>query len=130
MPMRTPRSDAVASGTSDAVAADTSAAGSMRPRCARVAASRASTPLIAASTSAASRTVRHIGPAVSCVNEIGTMPSRLTRPTVGLMPTSAFTDAGEVIEPSVSVPMPAAHRLAATAAPVPDDEPLGLRSSA
>ena len=34
--------------------------------------------------------LRHIGPGVSCVNEIGTMPSRLSSPTVGLMPTSAL----------------------------------------
>ena len=95
-----------------------------------MAASCESLPAIACSSSAASRTLRHIGPGVSCVNEIGTMPSRLSSPTVGLMPTSAWIDDGDVIEPSVSVPTPAAHRLAATALPVPDDEPLGLRSSA
>src|SRR5512145_1847903 len=96
----------------------------------RVAASRASAPAIAANSSAASRTVRHIGPGVSCENEIGTMPSRLSAPTVGFKPTSAFTDEGDVIEPSVSVPTDAAHRLAAAATALPDDEPLGLRSSA
>ena len=35
-----------------------------------------------------------------------------------------------MIEPSVSVPMAAAHRLAATATPEPELEPHGLRSSA
>ena len=34
-----------------------------------------------------------------------------------------------MIEPSVSVPTPIAARLAAIAAPEPDDEPHGLRSS-
>ena len=58
------------------------------------------------------------------------MPERLTRPTVGLMPTSPLTDDGQTIEPSVSVPTPIAARLAAIAAPVPELEPHGLRSSA
>ena len=34
------------------------------------------------------------------------------------------------MEPSVSVPMAAAHRLAATATPEPELEPDGVRSSA
>ena len=57
------------------------------------------------------------------------MPLRLTRPTVGLSPTRPFTDAGQMMLPSVSVPMPTAARLAAIAAPVPELEPHGLRSS-
>ena len=81
-------------------------------------------------SAATSATVRPIGPAVSCVCEIGTMPLRLTSPTVGLRPTSAWTELGQTIEPSVSVPTPTAARLAATAAPVPDEEPHGVRSSA
>ena len=40
-----------------------------------------------ASSIAASATVRAIGPAVSCECAIGMMPARLTRPSVGLMPT-------------------------------------------
>jgi hypothetical protein len=102
----------------------------VRPAWLRVAGSRASTPARTCNKSAASSTLRHIGPAVSCEKAMGTMPSRLTRPTVGFTPTSALTDAGEVMEPSVSVPTPSAHRLAAIAAPVPEDEPLGDRSSA
>ena len=39
-------------------------------------------------------------------------------------------DDGETIEPSVSVPMPTATRLADTAAAVPELDPDGLRSSA
>ena len=54
---------------------------------------------------------------------MGTMWVRLTRPTVGLSPTSPLTAEGQVTEPSVSVPTPTAARLAAIAAPVPDEEP-------
>ncbi len=57
-------------------------------------------------------------------------PARLTRPTVGLMPTMPLTEDGQTIEPSVSVPTATAHRLAETAAPEPELEPHGLRSSA
>ena len=57
------------------------------------------------------------------------IPARLIRPSVGLMPTSPHADDGQTTEPSVSVPMPIAARLAATAAPVPELEPHGLRSS-
>ena len=85
---------------------------------------------MAESRIAASATVRHIGPAVSWVEEIGMMPRRDTRPTVGLIPTSPHIEDGQRIEPSVSVPMPAAARLAEMPEPVPLDEPHGLRSSA
>jgi hypothetical protein len=79
---------------------------------------------------AASRTVRAIGPAVSCDAEIGMMPVRLTKPTVGFSPTTPLAEAGERIDPSVSVPTAAAHKLAATAAPEPELDPDGFRSSA
>ena len=46
-----------------------------------------------------------MGPAVFCVCGIGTMPLRLTSPTVGLRPTREQAADGEVMEPSVSVPM-------------------------
>ena len=58
------------------------------------------------------------------------MPSRLTSPTVGLIPTRPHFDAGEAIEPSVSVPTATTARLAATAAALPELDPLALRSSA
>src|SRR4051812_42148533 len=97
-------------------------------RCAStVAVSRGSAAASTLSTTAASATLRVIGPAVSCEGEIGMMPLRLPRPTVGLGPTSPATLLGHMIEPSVSVPMPACARLAATAAPVPELEPHGLR---
>jgi MFS family permease len=70
------------------------------------------------------------GPAVSWLCAMGTMPVRLTRPSVGLMPTTELLFAGETMEPSVSVPTATAARLAATAAPDPELEPDGLRSSA
>src|SRR5688500_1741014 len=56
------------------------------------------------------------------------MPLRDTNPTVGFNPTIPHIDAGQRIDPSVSVPTPTAPRFAAIAAPVPDDEPHGLRS--
>jgi len=49
-----------------------------------------------------------MGPGVSCECEIGTMPDRLKRPMVGLMPTSELAALGDTIEPSVSVPIAAA----------------------
>ena len=78
---------------------------------------------------ATSATLRPIGPAVSCEIEIGMMPLRLTRPTVGFKPTRPFTDDGQMMLPSVSVPTPIVARLAAIAVPVPALEPQGLRSS-
>src|ERR1700720_3630462 len=58
------------------------------------------------------------------------MPLRLRRPSVGLIPTRPLLFDGETMEPSVSVPTPAAARLAAMAAPEPELDPDGLRSSA
>ena len=57
------------------------------------------------------------------------MRERLTNPTVGLMPTTPQLDDGQTTEPLVSVPMAAKTRLPEVAAPEPDDEPHGLRSS-
>ncbi len=54
------------------------------------------------------------------------IPSRLISPTVGLMPTSPFAVPGLRIEPDVSVPMPTAARLAATAMPGPELDPPGV----
>ena len=77
-----------------------------------------------------SSTLRAIGPAVSWLGAIGTMPLRLTRPTVGLSPTRPFIAAGHRMLPLVSVPMPATARLAATATAVPELDPQGERSRA
>src|SRR5262249_21493528 len=94
-----------------------------------VAASFGSGPAITPSSVAASATVRAIGPAVSCVCEMGTIPARLTSPTVGLMPTSPLADDGHTTDPSVSVPMPTAAKFAEIDEPVPELDPHGLRSS-
>ena len=61
---------------------------------------------------------------------IGMTPVRDTRPSVGFRPAMPFIAAGQVIEPSVSVPTAAAHRLAEGATPEPEEEPHGLRSRA
>src|SRR5438876_5967691 len=55
-------------------------------------------------------------------------PDRLTRPSVGLIPTMPQHVDGETIEPSVSVPIATAQRLAATATPEPELDPDGVRS--
>jgi hypothetical protein len=80
------------------------------------------------SMTAASVTLRAIGPAVSWSAVIGTTPARLRRPSVGLMPTTALAPDGQTIEPSVSVPTVTVARLADAATPEPELEPQGLRS--
>src|SRR5438105_134518 len=84
---------------------------------------------ITLSKAAASATVRPCGPIVSCVCEIGTTPARLVRPTVGFIPTTLFTFAGQTILPSVSLPMLTAAKLAAAATAEPELDPQALRSS-
>ncbi|CAB4655246.1 unannotated protein [freshwater metagenome] len=54
------------------------------------------------------------------------MPCVGTRPTVGLIPTQPLREAGQIIEPSVSVPTAKVIKPAATAAPDPDEEPPAL----
>src|SRR5438874_8624674 len=85
---------------------------------------------MAVSSAAASATERAIEPAVSWLCAIGTMPVRLTRPSVGLMPTSPIAAEGHTMDPSVSAPTPTAARFAAMAAPVLELDPHGLRSNA
>ena len=53
-----------------------------------------------------------------------------TSPTVGLRPTMPFTELGQTIDPSVSVPTASGASPAATAAPEPEEEHPGERSSA
>ena len=57
------------------------------------------------------------------------MPLRPQRPTVGLIPTRPQIAEGQMIEPSVSEPIPTVANVAAIAAPVPELDPHGLRSS-
>src|SRR5258708_39250538 len=80
-------------------------------------------------TAAASATVRPCGPIVSCVCEMGTTPARLVTPTVGLMPTTLLTLAGQTMLPSVSEPIDTAAKFAEAAAAEPELEPQALRSS-
>src|SRR5687767_8671921 len=82
------------------------------------------------SSTAASATVRVIGPAASWLCEMGMMPERLTSPTVGLRPTSEAAADGDTTEPSVSVPTDTAQKFAAVAVPDPELEPDGVRSNA
>src|ERR1035438_4336693 len=60
---------------------------------------------------------------------MGTIPSPGTVPTAGLIPTTPLSDAGQVIDPSVSVPIANGASRAASAAPEPADEPPAQRSS-
>ena len=79
---------------------------------------------------AASATVRAIGPAVSCEAEIGTMPYRRTRPTVGRRPTRPCARR-RADDRARGLGADREHRRApaAAAAPEPDDEPLGFWSA-
>jgi hypothetical protein len=56
------------------------------------------------------------------------MPVRLTRPSVGLMPTAMFAVPGLRIDPDVSVPIATVTRFAATAMPGPELDPPGVNT--
>ena len=79
--------------------------------------------IMTSSRRAVSETVRAMGPGESWLELIGTMPSRGIVPTVGLIPTHPLRDAGQTIDPSVSLPTARATSPAAIAAPVPEDDP-------
>ena len=76
---------------------------------------------------ARSVTLRASGPPISCVCDSGMIPSRLDSPSVPRRPNKLLFADGIRIDPQVSLPMPAAAKLAATAAPVPPLDPPGLR---
>src|SRR5581483_12115864 len=76
-------------------------------------------------SSAASSTVRAIGPTWSSVQEMGTIPYVLTRPRVGFSPTTPQRIAGDRIEPDVSPPVAPSTIWAATAAAEPPLDPPG-----
>src|SRR5687767_5126133 len=78
---------------------------------------------MARSTMAQSSTLRAKGPQASKVYELGITPCLLTRPYVGLSPTTPQSDEGPRIEPPVSVPSAHGTKLLATAAPDPLLEP-------
>ena len=91
-----------------------------------VAATKFFTPLITSRTFAASKTFLASGPGESWLKLIGITPLVETRPTVGLIPTIPFNDAGQTIDPSVSVPIATGINPAATAEPDPDELPPAL----
>src|SRR6266516_2185032 len=88
-----------------------------------------STPVSGPSIAARSATLRHIGPGVSWLWAMGMIPDRLSSPSDGLIPVSPVSAEGQVIDPSVSVPNAATHRLAEGAVPEPELDPQGLWSS-
>src|ERR1044072_7427406 len=65
-----------------------------------------------------------MGPTLSIVQLKPIAPYRLTRPYVGRRPTTPLRPDGEMIDPSVSVPIANPTNPAAVAAPGPADEPL------
>src|ERR1700693_758374 len=75
---------------------------------------------------AVSVTERVSGPASSCVKDTGTMPSRLTSPSVERIDTRLSAEAGEGSELAVSEPVPTVAKLAASATAVPPLEPPGV----
>src|SRR2546426_12489222 len=78
-----------------------------------------------------SLTVRAIGPSdVWRAGQPSHMPVRLTKPAEGCMPTRLFHVDGRRIEAEPSSPTPTAAKFDARPAPVPPDEPPGVRSSA
>src|SRR5207302_6695520 len=78
---------------------------------------------------AASSTVRVIGPVLSSSQDSARTPALLTRPYVGFRPTQPHSDAGIRMLPPVSVPVVAAARPAAIAAPEPPLDPPGIAST-
>lgn len=66
---------------------------------------------------------------MSCLEEKGMTPERLVNPTVGLIPTTEFRDAGQSMESIVSVSNVAAAIFAAAAIDEPVLEPHRLAES-
>ena len=77
---------------------------------------------------AQSSAVRVIGPVQSTENVRGAVPARLTRPNVGLRPTTPHMAAGMRTDPPASPPSAPKAARAATHAPEPPDEPPLMRS--
>src|SRR5260370_6477601 len=83
-----------------------------------------SAPLMAASTIAVSSTYRQIGPTLSSDQQSAMPPARETRPNVGRSPIAPQRWLGDVMDPSVSVPIEKAQRPAAVAEADPALDPL------
>src|ERR1043165_3818653 len=86
------------------------------------------TPLMAARTRAQSSAHRAIGPSLSSDQQRAMAPALDTRPNVGRRPVDPHVRDGEMIDPSVSVPMPNPMQPDAPAAAEPALEPDEPRS--
>ncbi|CAA9434110.1 MAG: hypothetical protein AVDCRST_MAG66-3456 [uncultured Pseudonocardia sp.] len=83
------------------------------------------------SSAAASATVLVIGPSDPARSgQPPYAPVRLTRPSVGRMPTVQFHAEGRRMDASPSCPIATAARFAATAAAEPPEDPPAVRSGA
>src|SRR4029453_5992510 len=82
-------------------------------------------PVPAPRSTAASVTLRAIGPAVSWFALIGTTPARLHSPSVGLIPTTPLAPDGQTIEPCVSGPTAGGARSPAPPPPAQGAGPPG-----
>ena len=102
----------------------------MRTPLSAVGATSVGPPVTTPSSNTQSATLRVIGPAVSRVCEIGTMPACDQRPVVGRRPTMPHSAAGMRTDPPVSEPIPPGAMRAATATPVPPLDAPGIRSGA
>src|SRR4051812_4087678 len=85
--------------------------------------SRPSYPAITVSISAASATVRVIGPRWSMVSSMGNAPVYGTSPWVGLWPTVPLKALGIRTDPPWSPPVAMSTAPDATSAALPDDDP-------
>src|SRR5580704_16738749 len=80
------------------------------------------------SSVAISATVRPIGPGVSWKCTRGEKPARLISPVVTRKPKRLLNEAGILMDPPVSSPIPTSPKFAATPAAVPALEPPGSRA--
>ena len=86
-------------------------------------ASTPSVPWMAANTIAASAALRQMGPTLSRLQLKVIPPLLLMLPNVGRKPLSPQVDAGEMIEPQVSVPIAKGTKPAAVAEAEPAEDP-------
>ena len=91
--------------------------------------SRASYPTICSRMCPQSSAERPTGPILSRLHESAMQPWRLTRLNVGLNPDAPTAEAGNTIEPPVSVPIPKPMSPATVAETVPLEEPKLVRPS-
>src|ERR1700758_508186 len=96
-----------------------------------VSGSSGSYPTNTSNSVAKSVTVRAIGPSEPLISgQPSYMPPRLTKPAVGLIPTTEFQVDGRRIDANPSSPTATVAKFAARPAPGPPDDPPAVRSSA